>query len=132
MRALLKKFSTVNFSRVNRTSLPTSHLPITEAIRWKSGEFEIEGLLTYPSKYQKGTKYPLLVIAHGGPMGAFTSTFDASAGTYPVAAFAANGYCILRPNVRGSSGYGAKFRYANYNDWGGGRLSRSAGWRPIM
>ncbi len=116
----LKNFSTVNFSRVNRTQLSTNDMPRTEAIRWKSGEFEIEGLLTYPRSYQRGTKYPLLVIAHGGPMGAFTSTFDASAGTYPVAAFAAKGYCILRPNVRGSSGYGAKFRHANYNDWGGG------------
>src|SRR6185369_12612220 len=38
----------------------------------------------------------------------------------PVAAFAAKGYAVLRPNPRGSSGYGAKFRYANYGDWGGG------------
>jgi dipeptidyl aminopeptidase/acylaminoacyl peptidase len=27
---------------------------------------------------------------------------------------------VLRPNPRGSSGYGKKFRYANYGDWGGG------------
>ena len=26
----------------------------------------------------------------------------------------------MRPNVRGSSGYGQQFRYANYGDWGGG------------
>jgi dipeptidyl aminopeptidase/acylaminoacyl peptidase len=115
----LDDWKPIAISRVNR-DLPTTTMPKTEAIRWKNDDFEIEGLLTYPIDYKPAKKYPLLVIAHGGPMGAFTRTCDASPGTYPVAAFAARGYCILRPNVRGSSGYGAKLRYANYNDWGGG------------
>jgi dipeptidyl aminopeptidase/acylaminoacyl peptidase len=37
-----------------------------------------------------------------------------------VAAFAQRGYVVLMPNPRGSSGYGRKFRFANYDDWGGG------------
>ena len=37
-----------------------------------------------------------------------------------MAAFASRGYAVLRANLRGSSGYGKKFRYANYGDWGGG------------
>lgn len=53
-------------------------------------------------------------------MGVFTQGFVASPGLYPVATFAARGYAVLRPNPRGSSGYGKKFRYANYGDWGGG------------
>ena len=53
-------------------------------------------------------------------MGVFTQTFDGTATQYPVAAFASQGYAVLRPNPRGSSGYGRKFRYANYGDWGGG------------
>ena len=53
-------------------------------------------------------------------MGALAQTFDGSANLYPIAAFAARGYVILRANVRGSSGYGRAFRYANYGDWGGG------------
>ena len=32
----------------------------------------------------------------------------------------AKGYAVLRPNPRGSSGYGKGFRVANFNDWGGG------------
>ena len=32
----------------------------------------------------------------------------------------ARGYAILRPNPRGSSGYGAEFRRANMKDWGFG------------
>ncbi|MEI8017835.1 MAG: S9 family peptidase [Schlesneria sp.] len=96
-------------------------LPRTEVIRWKSSDgLEVVGLLTYPNDYKKGDKCPLLLVVHGGPMGVFTQTFDGSAGTYPIAAFASKGYAILRPNPRGSSGYGTTFRHANYNDWGGG------------
>ena len=93
----------------------------TEVIRWKSSDnTEVEGLLTYPVGYQPGLRYPLLLVIHGGPMGVFTQTFDGTATQYPVAAFASQGYAVLRPNPRGSSGYGQKFRYANYHDWGGG------------
>lgn len=101
--------------------VPQIPLGKTETIRWKSTEgMEIEGLLTYPVGYDKTRKYPLLLVIHGGPMGVFTQTYDATATTYPVAAFASKGYAVLRANVRGSSGYGKTFRYANYDDWGGG------------
>lgn len=107
-------------SKVNR-DLAAVPLGRTEVLRWPSSEgMEIEGLLTYPVKYQQGTRYPLLLVIHGGPMGAFTQSFTGSASTYPVAVFAERGYAVLRVNPRGSSGYGKKFRYANYGDWGGG------------
>src|SRR5439155_17210789 len=72
-----------------------------------------------------------LVIIHGGPAGVFTGTFIGSVyvstsgyrhatSAYPLAAFAARGYAVLRCNVRGSSGYGKDFRHANLGDWGGG------------
>jgi dipeptidyl aminopeptidase/acylaminoacyl peptidase len=81
---------------------------------------EIEGFLTRPAGAVSGTRAPLLVVIHGGPMGVFTQTFDGMHGPYPIAAFADAGFAVLRANVRGSSGYGAEFRYANYGDWGGG------------
>lgn len=95
--------------------------PRTELIRWPSPDgTEIEGFLTYPKDHHDGRRCPLLLVIHGGPMGVFTRTFDGSAASYPIAAFADRGYAVLRPNPRGSSGYGAKFRYANYGDWAGG------------
>lgn len=116
----VEKFEPRQVSKLHR-NLPSPPLGRTEVVRWNSSEgFEIEGLLTYPVGYEKGTRYPLLLVIHGGPMGVFTQTFDATPANYPVAAFAAQGYAVLRPNPRGSSGYGKKFRYANYNDWGGG------------
>jgi dipeptidyl aminopeptidase/acylaminoacyl peptidase len=93
----------------------------TEALRWKSSDgMEVEGLLTYPVGYEKGRRVPLLVIVHGGPAGVFTRSFVGMPGPYPIPAFTERGYGVLRVNPRGSSGYGRKFRYANYQDWGGG------------
>jgi dipeptidyl aminopeptidase/acylaminoacyl peptidase len=93
----------------------------TEAIRWKSPDgLEVEGLLTYPTGYERGRKVPLLVIVHGGPTGVFIQSFIGNPGPYPMSIFADRGYAILRVNPRGSSGYGRQFRYANYQDWGGG------------
>ena len=101
---------------------PDLVLGTTEVLRWAStdGE-EIEGLLTYPVGYEPGTRYPLLLVIHGGPAGYFTQSFIAyPRSLYPLAAFAVAGYAVLRVNPRGSGGYGYQFRQANYNDWGGG------------
>jgi dipeptidyl aminopeptidase/acylaminoacyl peptidase len=93
----------------------------TEVRRWKAPDGrEIEGLLTLPVNYEPGKRYPLLLVIHGGPMGVWGQTFVAEPTRYPIAAFAARGYAVLRGNPRGSSGYGKAFRYANFKDWGGG------------
>ena len=108
--------------RVSRANLDLPKLPLgeTRLVTWKAKDgLEIEGLLTYPAGYQAGRKCPLVLVIHGGPAGVFTDTFIARSGLYPMATFAARGYAVLRPNPRGSSGYGVKFRRANLNDWGG-------------
>ena len=93
----------------------------TDVLRWKASDaMDIEGLLTYPIGYEKGRRVPLLVIVHGGPAGVYTRSFVGTANPYPITAFSERGYAVLRVNPRGSSGYGRKFRYANYRDWGGG------------
>lgn len=108
--------------RVSRANADLPKLPLgkTEAVRWKSKDgLEIEGLLTYPVNYKAGDKVPFILNIHGGPAGVFTEAFLGRHGLYPLAAFSAKGYAVLRPNPRGSSGYGKKFRFANYGDWGG-------------
>jgi dipeptidyl aminopeptidase/acylaminoacyl peptidase len=96
-------------------------VPKTEVIKWKTFDGkEIEGLLTYPLNYEQGKKYPLILNIHGGPAGVFTQNFLAgNQAVYPIASFAEMGYAVLRPNPRGSSGYGTEFRLANQRDWGG-------------
>lgn len=115
------QFSPVQISRAN-AGLPKFPVGKTEVFRWKSADgTEIEGLLTYPTNYQPGTRVPLLLNVHGGPAGVFTQSFLVSnRSPYPLAVFAARGYAVLRVNPRGSSGYGQKFRFGNLKDWGGG------------
>jgi len=101
--------------------LPKQPLGETRVIRWKAKDGkEIEGLLTLPVNYDKSKKYPLILNIHGGPAGAFNETFIGASGLYPIAAFAARGWAVLRANPRGSTNYGLPFRSANVNDWGGG------------
>ncbi len=91
-----------------------------EAIQWKSKDgWEIEGLLVKPVGYQKGVKYPMIVLAHGGPAGACTKSFPASWAQYDHI-WAGKGYAVFLPNFRGSSNYGEKFLQGDFNDWGNG------------
>ena len=83
-------------------------------MKWKSGEFTIEGLLYLPP-IEGSAKVPLIVDVHGGPFGAFTNRNDAF-----VAFLLGHGWAVLRTNPRGSSNYGVKFAAANKNDLGGG------------
>jgi dipeptidyl aminopeptidase/acylaminoacyl peptidase len=115
----VEAWSPRQISKVN-SDAPKHPLGKTEIVRWKSKDgLEVEGLLTYPVGYEKGKRYPLILNVHGGPAGVFVRSFIANRGTYPIAAFAAQGWAVLRCNIRGSSGYGAKFRHANLKDWGG-------------
>jgi dipeptidyl aminopeptidase/acylaminoacyl peptidase len=113
-------FTPAKVSAAN-ADLPKPALGKMEVARWKSQDgTEIEGILNYPINYKAGERVPLLLVIHGGPTGVFTQNFAAGPGLYPTAVFNAHGYAVLRANPRGSSGYGKKFRYANYKDWGGG------------
>jgi len=115
----IDKFAPVQISRAN-SNAPKMPLGKTEVVKWKSKDGkEIEGLLTYPVGFQAGRKVPLLLNVHGGPTGVFQQSYIGGRGSYPLATFASRGYAILRPNPRGSSGYGKDFRYANQKDWGG-------------
>ena len=116
----VSKFAPVKITTVNR-DFPALPMGRTEVITWKSKDGkEIEGVLTYPVNYSAGRKYPLILNIHGGPAGVFTESFTAASSIYPIQALAAADYVVLRPNPRGSSGYGVDFRRANINDWGFG------------
>ena len=58
-------------------------------------------------------KFPLILSPHGGPTGAFLQTFSPL-----VQWFARQGWAVLEPNPRGSTGYGFAFVAANKNDLG--------------
>jgi dipeptidyl aminopeptidase/acylaminoacyl peptidase len=88
----------------------------SEVVKWKSKDgTDVEGLLTKPVGYAAGAKVPFLLNPHGGPTGASINNFS---GTVQV--LAANGFAVLQPNFRGSTGKGLAFAQANKNTWGKG------------
>jgi len=89
-------------------------LGATEDVSFKSKDGTVvNGLLTYPVGYAKGTKVPLLLRIHGGPNGQDQHSFSSERQF-----FAANGYAVLNVNYRGSSGRGQKFSRSIFADWG--------------
>ena len=85
-----------------------------EYVRFKSKDgTPVSGYLYKPLNYTPGQKYPTLLIPHGGPVWAYYAEFSHLAQLY-----AANGYAVLFPNPRGSTGYGQDFCKAIFADWG--------------
>jgi len=74
---------------------------------------KLEGILTLPANYEAGKHYPFLVLPHGGPEGNDTFDFDLFSRL-----IAGQGYVVLQPEYRGSTGYGSAFLQAIYQHFG--------------
>ncbi|HQR40773.1 MAG TPA: S9 family peptidase, partial [Blastocatellia bacterium] len=78
---------------------------------------KVHSLICKPAGFDPAKKYPLLVLIHGGPQGAWEHNFGYR---WNPEVFASNGpYVVLMTNFRGSTGYGQKFTDAVSGDWGG-------------
>ena len=101
-------------TRINDAFLEKIKLVTPEYVKFKSKDGTmVAGYLYKPLGYVAGQKYPTLLHPHGGPVGAYYGDFN-----HFSQLFAANGYAVLEPNPRGSSGYGEAFCKAIYADWG--------------
>lgn len=107
--ANLRKLSTHNDTLLTELRLAT-----TEDFQSKSKDgTDVHGLIVKPSGYVAGTKYPTLLIIHGGPNGQ-----DEHAFSFDREFYAANGYVVLAINYRGSAGRGNAWQKAIHKDWG--------------
>jgi dipeptidyl aminopeptidase/acylaminoacyl peptidase len=85
-----------------------------EYVKFKSKDgTTVSGYLYKPIDYVPGKKYPTILRPHGGPVEAYYAEFF-----HVAQLFAANGYVVLCPNPRGSSGYGQAWAKAIDADWG--------------
>jgi len=73
----------------------------------------LEGIVTFPSNYEAGRKYPFLVLPHGGPEANDSLRFDTFSRL-----IAGMGYAVMQPQYRGSTGYGSEFLQAIYQHFG--------------
>lgn len=87
----------------------------TETIRWENDGLKHCGIVTYPTNYEKGKKYPLVLVIHGGPNAASVEMFA----RFPQI-LANQGYFVFEPNYRGSDNLGAEYKVAIIEDAGTG------------
>jgi dipeptidyl aminopeptidase/acylaminoacyl peptidase len=105
----LKRLTTTNDVLMAQIRMPN-----VEYVHFKSKDgTTVAGYLYEPPDYKPGTRYPTILRPHGGPVWAYYAEFN-----FTLQLFAANGYAVLAPNPRGSSGYGQDFCKAIYADWG--------------
>jgi dipeptidyl aminopeptidase/acylaminoacyl peptidase len=93
-----------------------SQLKLThgEYVHFKSKDgATVSGYLYKPLDFVPGRKYPTILRPHGGPVWAYYAEFD-----HLPQLLSANGYAVLFPNPRGSTGYGQGFAKAIWADWG--------------
>jgi dipeptidyl aminopeptidase/acylaminoacyl peptidase len=87
-----------------------------EAITYKARDgLELEAILIQPAERERGGN-PLVVIAHGGPESNFSNGWMAGY-SRPGQVLAANGYAVVYPNYRGSTGRGVEFSKLDQHDY---------------
>jgi dipeptidyl aminopeptidase/acylaminoacyl peptidase len=104
-------------TRLNAARLGNTDLPAAEEIGWIGADGDsVFGLLLKPPGFDPSRRYPLLVLVHGGPQGAWLDQFHSR---WNAELFAAPGYVTFMPNPRGSTGFGQRFTDQIARDWGG-------------
>ena len=104
-------------SSVNHELISPANLTAAEEVEWTGAlGAKVHGFLVKPTNFDASKKYPLVVLIHGGPQGAWNDSWSYR---WNPQVFANNGYIVFAPNPRGSTGYGQKFVNEISGDWGG-------------
>jgi dipeptidyl aminopeptidase/acylaminoacyl peptidase len=104
-------------TRVNDRTLEAFRLRRPEDIEWRgAGNQKIHGFLLKPANFDASKRYPMIVLIHGGPQGAWNDSWSYR---WNPQIYANAGYVVFMPNPRGSTGYGQQFVNEVSADWGG-------------
>jgi dipeptidyl aminopeptidase/acylaminoacyl peptidase len=80
--------------------------PLREFWFTASNGKKIHSLMALPPAFDETKKYPLLVLLHGGPHGAWGDSISLR---WNYHLLAAPGYVVIAPNFTGSTGFGERF-----------------------
>lgn len=85
---------------------------------WSDGAegAKVQSILVKPPFFDPNKKYPMIFLIHGGPQGSWSDNFHYR---WNYQMFASQGYVVVAPNPRGSTGYGQKFTDEISGDWAG-------------
>jgi len=108
----LLALTSTNSSLMNEAKLKSA-----EDVEWVGAQGKkVHGFIIKPNNFDASKKYPLLVLIHGGPQGAWSDNWGYR---WNPQLFANAGYVVFTPNPRGSTGYGQQFVNEVSGDWGG-------------
>jgi dipeptidyl aminopeptidase/acylaminoacyl peptidase len=109
--------SAVPLTRLNEPVLSSRQATPYEEF-WVEGaeNTQVHSFLVKPYGFRADRRYPVLMLIHGGPQGAWGQAWNYR---WNAQVFAAAGYVVVLPNPRGSTGYGQKFIDEINDDWGG-------------
>ncbi len=104
-------------TRLNDELFAALDIPAPRSITYRGeGGTLVQGWLFLPSGFDAAKKYPMVMLVHGGPQGAWE---DGWSYRWNPALWAAQGYVVFAPNPRGSTGFGQDFVDGVSKDWGG-------------
>jgi dipeptidyl aminopeptidase/acylaminoacyl peptidase len=83
----------------------------------KDAKWTISAFVYVPYNLPRQAISPAIVYVHGGPTSQTVNSFNRF-----VQYMVNQGYLVIAPNYRGSTGYGKEFQHANLFDMGGGDL----------
>jgi dipeptidyl aminopeptidase/acylaminoacyl peptidase len=81
-----------------------------------AGKTPIQYWVIKPPDFDAAKKYPVVFLIHGGPQGAWG---DAWSSRWNPSLWAAQGWVVVAPNPRGSTGFGQTFVDEISRDWAG-------------
>jgi len=79
---------------------------------------DVQGILVHPLDEQEGQRYPLILTVHGGPESHYSNGW-VTRYSGPGQVGAAQGYAVLHPNYRGSTGRGVAYSKLDQGDQAG-------------
>jgi len=103
-------------THVNDAAMAAYKLRSAEDFEWMGAIKKAHGFILKPASFDPSKKYPLIVLIHGGPQGAWGDNWGYR---WNPQIFANRGYVVFMPNPRGSTGYGQAYVNDVSGDWGG-------------
>src|SRR5439155_1430749 len=104
-------------TKTNEALLAPFNLKPAEEVTWTGAAgAKVAGWIVKPANFNARRKYPLVVLIHGGPQGAWNDNWGYR---WNPQVFANAGYVAFMPNPRGSTGYGQQFVADISGDCGG-------------
>lgn len=76
----------------------------------------VYGYVVKPAGFEKGKRYPVAFLIHGGPQGSFSNNFHYR---WNPQTYAGQGFAAVMIDFHGSTGYGQAFTDSITGDWGG-------------